>query len=62
MLIPKEFIEIIPFALAAAISPLIFTVALLVASQKNNSFLNPASLISNTSLALDSKSFKKAKY
>lgn len=39
MLIPKEFIEIIPFALAAAISPLIFTVALLVASQKNNSFL-----------------------
>lgn len=39
MLIPKEFIEIIPFALAAAISPLIFTVALLVVSQKNNSFL-----------------------
>ncbi len=39
MLIPKEFIEIIPFAIAAAISPLIFTVALLVASQKNNSFL-----------------------
>jgi hypothetical protein len=30
--------------------------------EKNNSFLNPASLISNTSLALDSKSFKKAKY
>lgn len=39
MSIPTEFIQILPFALASAVSPLLFTFALLVASQKERSLL-----------------------
>jgi hypothetical protein len=39
MVIPKEYLEILPFALAAAVSPILFTFALLVSGQKDKSFL-----------------------
>jgi|GEM_PF-1802229 len=45
MFTPQEFLSVLPFACAAAISPLLFTVALLVASQKTNSAFKSAAFL-----------------
>lgn len=52
MLISNEFLAILPFALASAVSPLLFTFSLLVASQKEKSLLKSLLFILGAGIAI----------
>lgn len=52
MLLPNEFFAILPFAAASAVSPLLFTFALLVASQKNKSLLKSVLFLLGSTVAI----------
>jgi cyanate permease len=51
-MIPNEFWAVLPFAAASAVSPLLFTFALLVASQKQRSLLKSSLFLLGSAIAI----------
>jgi hypothetical protein len=52
MNLPNEFLVVLPFAAASAVSPLLFTFALLVASQKDRSLLKSLLFLLGSAVAI----------